>query len=106
MAANIVDDDAGYLSIVAVDPASQGQGFGRKLLEPTLGEADCVSATCYLETFNQRNRVFYDRLGFTMRAQCAEPITGVDCALMVREPRAPKCDVNSFQKNKKRDVLD
>ena len=54
-AARLVGDDAWYLSIVAVDPAAQGQGLGRKLLEPTIAEADRVSATCYLETFSPRN---------------------------------------------------
>jgi GNAT superfamily N-acetyltransferase len=47
-AASVVDEDAWYLSVVAVDPAAQGQGLGRKLLEPTIAEADRVSATCYL----------------------------------------------------------
>jgi ribosomal protein S18 acetylase RimI-like enzyme len=86
-AANVVDDDAWYLSIVAVDPASQGRGFGRKLLAPTLAEADRVAATCYLETFSPRNFSFYERLGFVTAAQFAEPAGGFDCALMVRQAR-------------------
>ena len=45
-AANILDDHAWYVSIVAVDPTSQGRGLGRKLLEPTIAEADRVSANC------------------------------------------------------------
>jgi GNAT superfamily N-acetyltransferase len=87
-AANVVDDDAWYLSIVALDPTAQGQGFGRKLLEPTLVEADRVSAPCYLETFSPRNLSFYQRLGFAPQARFTEPTTGADYALMVRHPRA------------------
>lgn len=88
-AASVVDDDAWYFSIVAVDPTAQGQGLGRKLLEPTIAEADRVSATCYLETFSPRNLPFYERLGFVTEARFAEPTTGADYAVMVRYPGAP-----------------
>ena len=85
-AASLVDDAAWYLSIVAVAPAAQGQGLGRKLLEPTIAEADCVSATCYLETFSPRSLSFYERLGFATKARFAEPTTGADYVVMVRYP--------------------
>jgi GNAT superfamily N-acetyltransferase len=84
----VVGNDAWYLSIVAVDPVTQGQGLGRKLLEPTIAEADRVSATCYLETFSPRNLSFYERLGFATEARFAEPTTGADYAVMVRYPNA------------------
>jgi ribosomal protein S18 acetylase RimI-like enzyme len=87
-AASLVDDEAWYLSIVAVDPAAQNRGLGRKLLEPTLAEADRLSATCYLETFSPRNVPFYERLGFAARARFTEPTTGADYAVMVRYPTA------------------
>jgi GNAT superfamily N-acetyltransferase len=35
-----VGESAWYLSIVGVTPSAQGQGIGRRLLEPTLAEAD------------------------------------------------------------------
>ncbi len=89
-AASVVDGAGWYLSIVAVDPAAQGQGLGRKLLEPTIAEADRVFATCYLETFTPRNLSFYERLGFAAAARFAEPTTGADYAVMVRSPRATK----------------
>lgn len=85
-AASLVDDAAWYLSIVAVDPAAQGQGLGRKLLEPTIAEAHRAGATCYLETFSQRNLSFYQRLGFAPAARFTEPTTGADYTLMVRPP--------------------
>jgi len=85
-AASLVDDAAWYLSIVAVAPAAQGQGLGRKLLEPTIAESDRVSATCYLETFSPRSLSFYERLGFATKARFAEPTTGADYVVMVRYP--------------------
>ena len=87
-AANVVDGGAWYLSIVAVDPALQGQGLGQKLLEPTLAEADRASVTCYLETFSSRNPSFYGRLGFLTRARFKEPTTGSEYAVMVRDATA------------------
>jgi len=89
-AAGVVDDEAWYLSIIAVDPAAQGQGLGRTLLEPTLAEADRVSATCYLETFNPRSISFYERLRFRTEAGFAEPTTGANYALLPRSPGAPR----------------
>jgi ribosomal protein S18 acetylase RimI-like enzyme len=82
--ATIVNDDAWYLSIVAVTPTTQGRGLGRKLLEPTLAEADRVSATCYLETFTPRNVAFYERLGFMIRTRFLEPTINAEYALLVR----------------------
>jgi len=87
-AAAFVNKDAWYLSIVAVDPAAQGQGLGRKLLEPTLAEADRVSAICYLETFSLRNLSFYGRLGFAAKGRFTEPATGADYVVMARNPNA------------------
>jgi GNAT superfamily N-acetyltransferase len=85
--ATLVDDAVWYLSIVAVDPVLQGQGFGRKLLEPTVAEADGAGATCYLETFGRQNLGFYQRLGFEAAARFMEPTTTADYTLMIRPPR-------------------
>lgn len=85
--ANVVPQHAWYLSIVAVDPAAQGQGLGRKLLETTLAEANRASATCYVETFTPRNISFYERLGFATVARLAEPTTGTAYAVLLRPPR-------------------
>lgn len=82
--ANLVDDRVWYLSIVAVDPAAQGRGLGRRLLEPTIAEADRSAATCNLETFGEHNLAFYQRLGFVAAARFSEPTTGADYALMIR----------------------
>ena len=84
--APIVSDEAWYLSIIAVDPAMQGLGLGRKLLGPTIAEADRAGATCFLETFSERNLTFYQRIGFAEAARFTEPTTGADYVLMIRPP--------------------
>ena len=89
----VVDDDAWYLSIVAVAPEAQGRGLGARLLEPTLAEADAANAICYLETFNPRSSRFYERLGFVTRAEFAEPTTRARYAVMVRAQPRPKASV-------------
>jgi len=85
---SLVDHCSWYLSIIAVDPAVQGRGLGRKLLESTIAEADRCSATCYLETFTPRSISFYNRLGFEIRGRFAEPTTSAEYVLTEREPFA------------------
>lgn len=81
-----VADSAWYLSIVGVKPSAQSQGIGRRLIEPTLAEADDAGAQCYLETFEHRNLGFYQRLGFSAIACHAEPVTGAIYTIMRRNP--------------------
>ena len=82
-----VDESSWYLSIVGVTPSAQGQGVGRRLIEPTLAEADSVGAECYLETFDSRNLRFYQRLGFSAVGSHPEPVTGATYTIMRRSPR-------------------
>jgi GNAT superfamily N-acetyltransferase len=82
-----VDESAWYLSIVGVTPSAQGQGIGRRLIEPTLADADDAGVDCYLETFDSRNTRFYQRLGFSAAASHAEPVTGATYAIMCRNPK-------------------
>ena len=85
----LVNDQAWYLSIIAVDPSLHGRGLGQQLLAPTLAEADANDAIAYLETFGLRTVRFYERLGFSTVARFDEPTTGAQYALMVRNPRSP-----------------
>jgi GNAT superfamily N-acetyltransferase len=82
-----IAESAWYLSIVGVTPSSQGQGIGRRLVEPTLAEADDAGIDCYLETFDRRNPRFYQRLGFSAVASHAEPVTGATYTIMRRSPK-------------------
>ncbi len=77
-------EGAWYLSILGIDPASQGQGLGARLLAPTLAAADQAGVACYLETFSARNESFYARAGFSAIASHLEPVTGAPYTIMVR----------------------
>lgn len=87
-AAAAVAKTAWYLSIVGVAPSAQGQGIGKRLIEPTLDDADDAGVDCYLETFDRRNPRFYQRLGFSAVASHVEPVTGSTYAIMLRKPKA------------------
>ena len=53
-----------YLMVVGVDPDLQGRGLGTALVKDGLGRADQDNAPCYLDTAEERNLTFYERLGF------------------------------------------
>ncbi len=74
-------------SIVGVTPSAQGQGIGKRLIEPTLAEADDAGVDCYLETFDRRNPDFYQRLGFSAVGSHAEPVIGATYTIMLRNPK-------------------
>jgi GNAT superfamily N-acetyltransferase len=82
-----VAETAWYLSIVGVTPSAQGRGIGKRLIEPTLAEADDAGVDCYLETFDRRNPAFYQRLGFSAIASHAEPVTRATYTIMLRNPK-------------------
>ena len=69
-----------YLSILGVAPEHQGQGLGARLLEPVLA----LGQSSYLETFGQRSVRFYERLGYEMRAEFLERVTGLPYWVLVR----------------------
>ena len=75
---------------VGVTPSVQGQGIGRRLIEPSLAEADDAGVDCYLETFDRRNPAFYERLGFSAVASHAEPVTGATYTIMCRKPKTSR----------------
>lgn len=81
-------EGAWYLSILGIDPASQGQGLGARLLAPALAAADEAGAACYLETFSPRNERFYARTGFRALASHLEPVTGAPYTIMLRSRAA------------------
>jgi GNAT superfamily N-acetyltransferase len=83
-----VAESVWYLSIVGVAPAAQGRGIGTRLIEPTLAEADEACVECYLETFDQQNLSFYQRIGFSAVGSHAEPVTGASYTIMLRKPKA------------------
>ena len=57
-----------YLSLIAVAPEFQGQGFASRLLRPVLAQADAANTPVFLETHNPSNLPVYERLGFKIIA--------------------------------------
>ena len=53
-----------YLMIVGVAPELQGRGLGTALVTEGLRRAAQDDAPCYLDTAEERNLRFYERLGF------------------------------------------
>lgn len=56
-----------YLAAFGVDPALQGKGVGSRMMHAALREIDAQRKPAYLETGEERNVRFYDRLGFQVR---------------------------------------
>jgi GNAT superfamily N-acetyltransferase len=83
---DVISADAWYLSLVGVKPEFQGLGLGAGLITPVLKEADRLSVTTYLETFNPKNISFYKRLGYSITLEVSEPVTGATYWVLVREP--------------------
>jgi ribosomal protein S18 acetylase RimI-like enzyme len=73
-----------YLSLLGVDPAHQGRGLGRSLLESWLQSVDCEAAASYLETDREQNLAFYRRAGFDVRSEIR--VLGIDVWCMWRPP--------------------
>lgn len=77
-----------YLQALGVEPGTQGQGIGSKLLQPVLTLADAKRQACYLETGTVRNVRFYERFGFQIREAAARLApTGPTHWTMLRRPR-------------------
>lgn len=75
-----------YLSQIGVEPASQGRGFGGKLLAPLLARMDAEGVPCYLETAREGNVALYRRYGFAIVAE-GDLGGGLRVWAMLRQPR-------------------
>jgi ribosomal protein S18 acetylase RimI-like enzyme len=60
-----------YLVFVGVDPAYQGQGCGRILIDEVHGRAQVQAAGVGLDTENPHNVPLYEHLGYTLRGSKA-----------------------------------
>lgn len=66
-----------YTMVLGVDPAFQGQGYGKKLLDPVMGQARADGTPVYLETAQPKNITFYQKMGFRLLREVAEPSGGL-----------------------------
>lgn len=73
-----------YLWVVGVDPPSQGQGVGGRLIQPVLARASADGTACYLETGIEGNVRFYGQYGFKVVAEGRVPGQGLQVWAMVR----------------------
>lgn len=89
-AQGIVEADDWYLSILGINPNTQGGGLGRKLLQRALSDADKAGKACFLETFTPKNMSFYAHLGFIAVHQAYEPTADKHYWIMRRLPKTPK----------------
>jgi GNAT superfamily N-acetyltransferase len=72
------------LNIVATEPGRRGRGAASAALEPVLERASAERCPCYLETFEERNVGFYERLGFAVLCEARDAATGIRCWGMLR----------------------
>ena len=67
-----------YTMVLGVDPAFQGQGLGRALLQPVIAKAMAGGFPIYLETAQPANVSFYKKIGFKLLRELNEPNSGLD----------------------------
>jgi ribosomal protein S18 acetylase RimI-like enzyme len=79
------DGDFWYLHIAGCDPAHQGRGLGRAIVQAGLDRA-AGRTRCYLETATEANLGFYRGLGFEVTAEWRVPRGGPTFWSMLREP--------------------
>jgi GNAT superfamily N-acetyltransferase len=65
-----------FLGTVGVRPEVQGKGLGREIVRPGLLAAEEAGVPAFLETSDERNVRFYQRLGFVITAEVAIPDDG------------------------------
>lgn len=75
-----------YLSVLSVEPGSQGKGHGSALIQPGLDRADEEGVGAYLETQRESNIAFYERFGFELQGTLAT-LDSPPMWLMWRAPR-------------------
>jgi GNAT superfamily N-acetyltransferase len=82
-----------YLTYLGVQPDSQGQGIGTKLIRPILERCDTDRTPAYLEATTARNRELYARIGFELIGALDYPHGGPTTWRMWRDPvAAPRLD--------------
>jgi ribosomal protein S18 acetylase RimI-like enzyme len=79
------DEPHWYLSVLSIEPASQGKGHGSALIAPGLDRADAEGVGVWLETQSERNLPFYARFDFELITR-VEADPGIPLWMMWRPP--------------------
>lgn len=75
-----------YLSMIGVDPARQGRGYGSAILKETVRRCDEDGVIAYLESSNPKNVPLYERYGFEV-VGFVQPGEFPGLHPMIRRPR-------------------
>jgi ribosomal protein S18 acetylase RimI-like enzyme len=75
-----------YLWGLAIDPSHKRTGIGTALMQPIIAKADAEKKPIYLETHNEKNVAYYQRLGFFLAHTDKIPKHDLPIWCMVREP--------------------
>lgn len=75
-----------YIWALGVDPACQGHGFGGRLVQTVLWQAEVQGKACYLDTENPRNAPFYGKFGFRQISETSIAGSDVRVYAMLWEP--------------------
>jgi GNAT superfamily N-acetyltransferase len=76
-----------YLNFLAVCPARQRQGLGRRVVERLFATADAAGLGVHLETTNPANHAFYRSIGFEHTAEVTVASGALHMWAMWRAPR-------------------
>lgn len=77
-----------YLAIIGTHPKRQGEGLGRRLMEPVLERCDAEGVGAYLESSKESNIAYYERFGFEVEGTIDFP-KGPRLWPMWRDPLPP-----------------
>jgi GNAT superfamily N-acetyltransferase len=86
LGSHLPDEPCWFLDMVGVDPAHQGRGIGRALIQHGLDGVGHAPAPAFLETGTPSNVGYYERLGFRVVADEDAPNGGPHVWFMRREP--------------------
>ena len=75
-----------YLSVLAVDPEYQGNGYGSQLIRGMLSRIDEERLPCYVETEGEKNVAMYEHFGFEVLEEFEIPDSKDKLVAMLRKP--------------------
>jgi len=84
-----------YLHFLAVAPAHQGCGVGRRVIQPGLDAAAAAGLGVHLETMNPRNHGFYRSVGFTESQVLPIPPDGPPATFMWLPPPTAESELGA-----------
>jgi ribosomal protein S18 acetylase RimI-like enzyme len=76
-----------YLSVLAVDPDYQGNGYGSQLIRGMLSRIDEEGLPCYVETEGEKNVAMYEHFGFEVLEEFTIPNSKDKLIAMLRKPQ-------------------